>query len=196
MENVITLLLVIILLIIVTKYLFKQWILYTRSVSIKSSIDNRYYIVRDNKNKQQSADTLALININIIKLIEYLKKEQNKTDIDQNIKLLVSRYNNKSLMENIELDNTTYTINKGSEISICLSTRDTHEKIYDINKLMFVIIHELSHIGCKSYGHNAEFRSFFIYLLRKAIEIDLYKYEDYSKQPVEYCGISINATPI
>lgn len=192
-DLVIYFILLVCLLFLLGKYIFKQWVIYINSIRVKSDIDNKYYIVRNNKNKQESADTLALINSKIIKLIDHLKNENPKT---KNVSLLLSRYNGDSLMENIELDNTTYTINKGTEIAVCLSTRDTHENLYDINKLMFVIIHELAHVGSESYGHNNEFRLFFIFLLKKSIEIGIYKYEDYSKQPAEYCGITINTTPI
>lgn len=188
-DNVIYVILTVSVILISTRYIIKKW----NSISVKSNIDNQYYIVRNNKNKQESADTLALINMKVMKLINHLKETEKN---NRNVDLLISRYTRHSLMENIELDNTTYTINKGTEISVCLSTRDTHEKIYDINKLMFVIIHELAHVGSKSYGHNAEFRVFFIYLLKKSIEIGIYKYEDYSNQPAEYCGITINTTPI
>lgn len=192
-NTLINYILIIIFICILCRYFFYKLSFYINSTTIKSNIDNNYYIVRNNKNKQKSADTLALININILKLIEHLKNEPNQT---RNIKLLMSRYNSSSLMENINLENTTYTIDKGAEISVCLSSRDSSENIYDINELMFVIIHELAHVGCESYGHNAEFRVFFIYLLKKSMEINIYTYKDYFNKPIEYCGLTINATPV
>ncbi len=159
---------------------------------IQSSIDNSFYRVRNTKNKQQSADMLAKINKKISILLKNLEGNTSK-----NVELLLKRYKSDSLMENIELDNTTYTLNKGEKIAVCLSTRTPlNEKVYDINKLMFVIIHELAHVGCESKGHNAEFRKFFIFLLKKSIELKIYEYKDYSKFPEEYCDITINSTPV
>lgn len=189
----INIILIIILLTLLLIQIHKQWVVYVNSINVKSKIDGKYYLVRNTINRQESADMLALIGIRISKLLNHLKDEKSNKNVD----LLLKRYNRDSLMENVELDNTTYTTNKGQEIAVCLATRDQgNEKVYDINKLMFVIIHELSHIGCESQGHNAEFRVFFIYLLRKAMDIKIYNYEDYSKQPVEYCSITINSTPV
>lgn len=185
---------------IILLFIYKKWLFYTNSISVKSKVDNKYYIVRDTNYKQHTADTLAIINLNVKKLFNILQNELNKNNkYNENIFLLIKRYNPNNIMENIDLQNTTYTVNKGKEVSVCLATR--HEvngdnKIYDINVLMFVVIHELSHIGCKSHGHNQEFKDFFVFLLKKSIESGIYKYQNYSKQPVEYCGMMINTTPI
>jgi hypothetical protein len=175
------------------KLFFDRLMFYLNSTKVRSSIDNRIYTVRNDKNSQQSADLLAEINTRVLTLIKHLDTQENKT---VNTKLLVSRYNPDSLMENITQEHTTYTVNKGNEISVCLSTRDSNQHLYDINRLMFVIIHELAHIGSESYGHGKEFVLFFMYLLRKSVELKIYTYHDYSKSPVEYCGININTTPI
>lgn len=175
------------------KLLIDRLLFYINSTKVRSTIDNRIYTVRNDKNSQESANLLAEINRRVMILIKHLDSQENKTT---NSKLLVSRYDPDSLMENISQEHTTYTVNKGNEISVCLSTRDNEQHLYDVNRLMFVIIHELAHIGSESYGHGKEFVLFFIYLLNKSIELKIYKYEDYSKTPIEYCGININTTPI
>jgi len=174
------------------KYIKRQYL----STKILSKIDNRYYIVRNNGDTQKSADTLAYINQRIQTLLNYIDQKTDHAEFDKNIKLLRERYNKDSLMENIELDNTTYTVNKGESIEFCLATRDSHQEIYDINKLMFVTIHELAHIGCVSFDHGEEFRKFFPYLVENAIKCGVYKYQDYSKKPEEYCGMTIDQSPI
>lgn len=175
------------------KVFYDKILYFFNSTLVYSNIDNNYYRVRNTKNKQETADVLALINSRIEKLLNYLS---DVNEFTENIDLLIKRYDKDNLVENISLDNTTYTINKGDNVSVCLTTRDTDEKIYDINSLMFVIIHELTHIGCKSYGHNKEFKNFFEFLLQKAIEIKIYNYVDYYSNPQEYCGIEINSTPL
>lgn len=188
---------ILIFLIITIFLLYKP--LYKRlySIKVKSNIDGKYYTVRDSVIKQESADTLATINVKILQLLDYIRTQPD--DGNGNVKLLLQRYNQNNLVENIDLDNTSYTLNKGDEIAMCISTRDNvhvSDQIYDINKLMFVAIHELSHVGCKSDGHNQEFVSFFTYLLKKAMEINIYQYENYSQQPTEYCGMTIDSTPL
>lgn len=162
------------------------------SVYIKSEIDSRFYKVRNNKNAKASADTLAVINKKVGRLLSVLKNEPYTPNID----LLLKRYNPSGLQENILQKNTTYTINKGESVSVCLSTRNTEETLYDINLLMFVIIHEMAHIGSFSLGHTPEFIRFFKYLLRVAIREKIWIYEDYRDTPKEYCGINVNSTPI
>ncbi len=167
----------------------------TKSYSrVLSSVDNKYYYVKEDMNissMKVKADTLAKVNKNITKLIDHLSQLKN-TPFDKNIILLKDRYTLGSLYENIYPDahNTTYTINKGEQIAVCL------ENSRNFNDLNFVLIHELSHIGCESYGHNEEFKKFFSFLLEKSIEIGIYTYQDYSKNPSDYCGMIINNTPV
>ena len=157
---------------------------------IYSSIDNRYYFVKESESfteMKEKANTLAFINKNIELLISEL--DENK-EFSENISLLKKRYSPENLFENIYPDdkNTTFTVNKGDQIVVCL------DKEY--NELMFVMIHELSHVGCVDYGHNKEFKDFFSFLLKKAVSVGIYNYKNYSENPVEYCGIIINTTPI
>jgi len=56
-------------------------------------------------------------------------------------------------------DSTSYTINKGEEIHVCLREKDKNRILHDINTMMFVILHEMAHIMSDSIGHNNEFRS-------------------------------------
>jgi len=193
MKSIINIILIIFIILIFLKIFQDKIFYYINSTKVLSKVDNKYYIVRNVKHKQKSADTLAHINLRVEKLLNHLKTQ--KTHIE-NIQLLLERYDRNNLVENINLDNTTYIINKGSKLAVCLTTRDYKEDIYDINSLMFVIIHELSHIGSKSYGHNKEFKDFFTFLLNRSIHLGIYKYVDYSVNPQEYCGIEINSSPL
>jgi hypothetical protein len=174
------------------KYIKRQFL----SIKVLSEVDNRYYIVRYEGDTKKSADMLATINKNIQQLLHFISTQGVDAKYSKNIKLLKQRYNIDGLMENIELDNTTYTVNKGESIEFCLATRDSKQHMYDLNKLMFVTIHELAHIGCETFDHGPEFKSFFPYLLNSAIKCGVYKYQDYSREPEEYCGMTINHTPL
>ena len=52
--------------------------------------------------------------------------------------------------------NTSYTINKGEKIVICLRSKFLNE-IHDINTIMYVVIHELAHVACPEFGHTPLF---------------------------------------
>jgi len=183
--------LVIITLIIICYILYNLYYNYIFTVKVKSNIDSNYYRVKNNKNKQKSADTMAILSQKIDILLTGLKKEPK----NKNIELLIKRYNKDNLIENTNTDSTSYTINKGQEIAICLSDPKT-EEIHDVNRIYFVILHECVHVGCENIGHGPEFINFFIYLLKKSIEYGIYDYEDYNKTPGDYCGIKITNTPL
>ncbi len=171
---------------------------------VKASDDN-FYLLRNLKLenpeyqtifKKQSAETLAKINTNIITLLDFL----NKNHSDKYwVKKLNSNYkrNGKSLSE-ASVDNgfTSFTIDK-EYMHICLRTRDSKEQLYDINTLMYVVIHELAHManysksGSPIEGHGPEFIDKFKFLLQKSIDLGIYRYQDYAKSPKEYCGITI-----
>lgn len=163
-----------------------------KGIHVKSKIDNRQYLVKNinPEYNQKVADLLATANQRILKLIDYLKTTDNK-EYQINVDLLSSRYNPDTIMENILGVDTTFTIDKGSRMEICTDTRNSELQIEDLNTLMFVITHECGHMASITYGHNTEFKKNFAFLLRKAIEIGIYNYVDYSKTPVMYCGMPI-----
>lgn len=178
---------------------------YSEITYVKSDLDNKTYMIRRGHSKsleflKQSADTLAEINGRIEKLIIFLDSNYaNDPSKNYFIKKLKANYN-PSIISEAEIDPryTTYTIDK-EDMHICLRTRDKIENIYDINILMYVVLHELSHLcnydrsGEAIIGHGNEFRSIFRFLVENSINMGIYSYTDYTKTPVEYCGISISS---
>lgn len=159
----------------------------------KATFDNEYYWVRNMSDKSQAANTLAVIKSNMNKLINYLQK-----NIDQfpeqmsNIKDLVKRTRKIYIMETPKDEKfTSYTINKGEKMVFCLRSKVLHN-IHDINTIMYVTVHELSHVLTSSYGHTPEFKENFKFLLVQANKIGIYKITDYRRSPVDYCGMTIN----
>ena len=65
---------------------------------------------------------------------------------------------------------------------------------------MYVILHELAHMcnydkdNQPINGHGDEFKHIFNILVVESIQLNLYKYTDYKKFPVEYCGIILRST--
>ena len=194
--NVIIIISLLVLICVCLYFAYYKFMHFIKSTYVKSSIDNRYYLVKkSSKNKEQNAaDTLAEMNRRTCILLDNLKNSnENYYELSRNVKLLTKRYSPESLTENILNEGTSYTINKGSELAFCISTRDHNENIYDINKMMYILIHELSHVGCESFGHDAEFIKFFKFLALKAVKYDLLYYVDYKKAPEEYCGIDLTS---
>ena len=65
----------------------------------------------------------------------------------------------------------------------------------ELNTLVFVGIHELSHIASVTKGHGDEFWDNFKFLLENAVKAKIYTPEDYSKESVDYCGMKITDSP-
>lgn len=165
---------------------------FNKYVYKKSSIDGQIYKVKNNEKAQQSADALSMINIRILKLIAYIKSLDNQPEYSSRL----DYYNPSSIKENIWDIDTTYTVNKGQEITFCLAPRDNNpgnDEIYPINLLMYVAIHELAHVVSISTGHNEEFKKNFNSLLGHAVNAQVYKRIDFNKTPAEYCGIYIDS---
>ena len=93
---------------------------------------------------------------------------------------------------------TAYNENKGEKLAFCLTkTKDGNpNKLIDSNTLMFVAIHEVSHICTVSVGHTTEYWDNFKFLLENAVEYGLYEPIDYKNNPTGYCGMTINDNPI
>lgn len=174
------------------------WSIAVMSTYVKSRIDGKYYLVRDIDNKQDVADTLAIIKQNIIKLTDYML--QNASDeYKPYVERLYSKINNVVISENIrDFYYTSYSVNKGEQLVFCMRSRhDKHEdKQHDINLMMYVALHEISHIACPEYGHTETFKKIFKYVTQCAIDCGLYTKIDFKKEPTEYCGLIINESII
>jgi len=150
--------------------------------------DNEFtYLVRNLNDKQEAANLLATANYNGLKLINHLKTKYPSNDGYDRLK---RNYNPNTLSESsVDSQYTSYTINKGEQMYLCL--RNTDNKLIDKNTLMYVYIHELAHIATLQIGHIDEFWLNFKFMLKEAVEIGLYKIIDYSKKNIPYCGIMI-----
>jgi hypothetical protein len=154
-----------------------------------AEFDNTAYYVNDLPNKQKAANTIAEIRSRIIKFRDCLKKKYPE---DKRIDKLFTRLNLDNLRETlITSDATSYSVNKGEEISFCVRDKTNPEKIHDINVIMFVTIHELGHVISDSIGHGQEFVDNFAFLLKEAIDCDVYVKQHFDSNPVEYCGVKI-----
>ena len=159
-----------------------------------STIDNKKYLVRNDERKQESADYMAKIKKSIYILIEHLKTNYAN---DERIHLLQKKYNPDSISESMKSSlYTSYSVNKGEKLVICIKEKNTQETFIDMNTVMFVVIHEIAHIITISIGHTKEFWSNMKFLLENAISLGIYTHKNYKKNPKKYCGIMITDSPI
>jgi hypothetical protein len=160
---------------------------------IVSDIDGKKYCVRDRVQLEEAADLLAQTTTKCTMLVKHMEKNEPNNEIT---KRLVKGYNPKTIQETLPTSvHTAYSENKGEKIAFCLNTKKGGNKLIDENTLMFVALHELSHVGTSSIGHTPDFWRNFKYILEKAIEIKIYKPVDYRKNPKGYCGMTISDNP-
>ena len=161
---------------------------------IVSTVDGDKYCVRERTNLQKASDLLALTTSKMKKLVEHVDK---KYPDKPNIRRLVKKFNPKKIVETLPTSEyTAYSENKGEKIAFCLNKKkNDNNNLIDENTLMFVAIHELSHVASESIGHNKEFWDNFKFLLKEATEAGVYKMVDYSSNNQEYCGMTITDNP-
>jgi predicted metal-dependent hydrolase len=166
----------------------------TDSSLVKFKVDGDYVLVRDTNDKEQSAELLNELINKMYTLKDYvINNKNNYPDYIEYIDQFNKNFNpNRTKIYETSLNSnyTSYSINKGEELSFCLRSKSTG-KLHNINLLMYVAVHELAHTACPETGHTPLFNKIFKFLLERAIEIKLYYYENYAKRPVEYCGMEL-----
>ena len=161
---------------------------------IVSTIDGNKYCVREREKLQKAADLLAKTTEKCKKLVSYVK---DKHPDNENVKRLVEGYNPKKIMETLPTSQfTAYSENKGEKLAFCLNRKKgDDDNLIDEHTLMFVAIHELSHVATESIGHKPEFWQNFKFLLQNAKDAGIHNPEDYKKSPKDYCGMKIHDNP-
>lgn len=172
----------------------------TREVTYATSdIDNTAYLVRDLEDKVKAANMLARINKNIFILIDHLKQHRydKYNKFGEYIDQLDRRIRNVDISESDERSiYTSYSVNKGEELVFCLRSKHNINSIHPLNLVMYVALHEISHVACPEYGHTPKFKEIFAFFTQVAINIGLYKMIDFRNNPQEYCGIIISESII
>ena len=165
-------------------------------IYIESSIDKKKYLVRDLPDKYISANLLAQISKNIDNLTNFLY-ENRKDGKYKKYKLYIEQLKNK-IKDCIYMENgsnsvyTSYSINKGEQIVFCLRSRNNMDELHDLNVIMYVALHEISHVACPEYDHTPLFNEIFAFIAQCAIEQNIYKKIDFATYNTEYCGLILN----
>jgi hypothetical protein len=134
--------------------------------------------------------------------IASLKNQMNQEYIQERVTQLVQNYNPNQIYE-ISPKNTgnatSYTEDK-KILVLCLRHKEPNaqgnNELHDINTMMFVVLHELSHMANKSWGHAVDFWALFKFLLLNASEAGIYSGVNYGVKPITYCGLLLHYNPL
>jgi len=175
-------------------YYYYERIHYYDVQMVKSDINLKSYLVRDVPDKQAAANMLAKIEMNMLKINDYLYKNKTKFPKHKNhIEQLNAKIKNSKIQEST--DNglyTSYSVNKGEQLVFCLRSRENgSNKLHDLNLLMYVVLHEMSHVACPEFGHTDLFKDIFEFIAQQAVKLGIYKKIDFNNNNREYCGLTI-----
>ena len=136
-----------------------------------------------------AAQLLSSLSFDIDRLVAHL---QHKFPTDPRVKRVRSQWQYQKLAEGRydEENVTSYTVNKGERIVLCLRSREGH--LHDSNLIMYVLLHELAHICSVSKSvqyHNKEFQTNLKWILAEATALNLYQHNT-KRKAVTYCGMS------
>ena len=176
-----------------------------------SDLDGARYMVRNRKDKKKAANMLAQIKINIYGITDYMNKkieDQKLSNEKRYIEFKPYILQLKNKIKNVIIKEsgsntvyTSYTVNKGEQIIFCIRSKSIttileENNIHDLNLIMYVALHEISHVACPEYHHTPLFKKIFKFICEEAIEMGIYKKIDFNASPQEYCGMKINDTII
>ena len=162
---------------------------------VVSTQDGKEYCVRERSKVKEAADLLASVSTKCKQLVNYMNEKHPNKDA---VKRLVDGYNPNKIIETLPTSKyTAYSENKGEKLAFCLNVKNKDSSnLIDEHTLIFVAIHELSHVMTKSIGHKQEFWDNFKWILEESINVGVYQKKDYDRESVEYCGMKITSTPL
>jgi hypothetical protein len=179
---------IIILFAIILSILYKYHLL-ELFLEYRNSTNGKTYGIQESLTDSTTAlELLTKLDNNMMSFVSRLN---GKLPNDERVKRLVKGFKHVKIEETTENEHdedTSYTINKGESMSLCLREGQKPRPFHDYNTLCFVIIHEMAHIASVSEGHNYEFIENFKFLLKEAVAMGYYTPVDYSKNPFMYCG--------
>lgn len=176
-------------------YIIYHNIVKSTAVYVKSDINNKAYLVRDEIDKQQASNLLATLETRINILSNYLHDNIDKypeyseyiIQLNDGLKDVIINEGEKGSKY------TSYSVNKGEQIVFCLRSRNSPtEELHDINLLMYVALHEIAHVACPEKGHTELFKNIFSFFISIATELSIYTHIPFETDPKEYCGLYIS----
>lgn len=202
--------------VIILSVWYYQW----KMISVHGVNLRNWNVIGSYSNSNEAAELLSRAHKTLIQFMRVLETKYHIDETDDTIAMegsqhtaivnsrgdvyncvdtLLNNYNPDRIFENDPKWNkgTSYTMNKGESMYVCLRNRDDPSKLIDFDTLLFVLLHEISHIAnYNGWGHSTRFWEVFAFILHEAQLAGLYTPINYEKYPVMYCGLEINYSPL
>lgn len=171
----------------ITLILLLTWLI-VRESGKYITIDGIELLVKRRKDSHKAGMLIKTLRDNVIDLVDNLVKE--KHNLTPHIKRLHSKIRKVSFNETIHDtgSTTSYSINKGEALHLCVRKKNTKRSLHDENTLMYVTIHEIAHIASPEIGHTPLFYEIMDYILDYGVNNGYINLED---KDINYCGMSI-----
>ena len=118
---------------------------------------------------------VLVISYFILKIVEkYEEKDPMIVELTQDLKKLFDNSNGKKYTGNLETLNNRDIMKEINKKNINLCLLDNKGKYYNKNNLMYVLLHEISHVICDEIGHTDKFYDIFDDILKLAEEKKIY----------------------
>lgn len=192
----------------------------TRIAAEAGGVKRKWNVVSEYDNSHEAAARIARVHSTAVEFMRYLKTKyhidepddiigaegekhysaiNSPNDIYNMVDHLLNNYNPDTFYENDPRysPDTSYTINKGDAMYVCVRNKDNPNTLVDEDTLLFVMLHEMAHIAnYKGWGHDIAYWTIFKWLLHEAVLAGIYKPVDYDANPVNFCGLIIYYQPL
>lgn len=186
---------------------------------VKSTVDGDKYLVRNLPDKIEASNRLAYIRGKLTEVVKKLHPSVNSSnnlykkyikndeklekaisfdEFDSSLNQLLRKYKDSASTfseSTPDAKYTSYSVNKGEQLVFCLRLKKEGDRLVPKNTILFVALHELSHLMTKTIGHGEDFWNNFRFILKVAIDYGIYKSVDFNNNPEAYCGMKITDTP-
>ncbi len=200
------------------------YVFYDKTTPVMVNNYETYNVLEKFPDYKQAALNLSTLNNKIITYLKYLKDKykinNNYNDYDdvlirdmdkfmdpgvqkrkdykrQIVNMMLRNYNPEAIVETDPetSSDTSYTVSKGKILYVCLREKKAPFRLQNTNDILFVLLHELAHMGNNTWGHGKAFWTVFKFVLQEANNCGIYDPIDYSRDPRPYCGLTINYSP-
>lgn len=168
---------------------------------LKSKYTNSAFRGGLDPSKENRIDVIPVSNVYLD--ANALNDVSNSDYIQERVEQLFDRYDKNSIYEISPMNKsnlTSYTENKGEQLILCLRKKHPnirgYYELHDKNTMMFVVVHELTHIMNDTWGHKKDFWKLFDFMLENAVEAGVYVPVNYAVHSIDYCGLRLNYNPL